>query len=76
MQTKLNTPHEMPKSTILEQRPDFIKSRFEYSNGLILIMEEYADETTVHSNYNWIKNSDESLTPDYSSPDLHFIDER
>ncbi|WP_137597481.1 hypothetical protein [Paucilactobacillus kaifaensis] len=75
MQTKINSPKEMPiTKDFLEQRPDYIKSRFEWSNGLILITEIDAEGTTVHSNYNWIQEIDGSLTPDYASPNSNFVD--
>ena len=76
-EVKINTPAgEMPKFKALEQRSDFIKSRSEYKNGLIIIFEQSAEKTLVRSNYNWIQNSDGSLTPDYSSPNPNFRDEK
>ena len=75
MQIRLNTPHEMPNHQTLEQRADYIKSREEYSTGLIIIFEVVAGETTVHSNFGWIQEADGSLTPDYNSPNQNFVDE-
>lgn len=77
MQLKVNTPGEMPASfKVIEQRADFIKQRSEYSNGLIIITEQTAKDITVNSNYNWIKESDGSVTPDYNSPNADFVDQR
>ncbi|KRL97472.1 hypothetical protein [Liquorilactobacillus satsumensis] len=75
MNVKINTPKEMPADfKVLEQRADFIKSRTKYSNGLVLIFEQTAEETTLHSNYNWIQEADGSLTPNYNSQNSNFID--
>lgn len=75
-EVKINTPKELPKFKALEQRADYIRSRAEYSNGLILITELNANgETYLHSNYNWIQNADGSLTPDYRSLNPNFVDE-
>jgi len=71
---KINTPNELPQFEKFEQRPDFIKARSTYSNGLILITEQTATEITLSANFNWIKESDGSLTPDYNSPNKDFVD--
>ncbi|ODP93244.1 hypothetical protein [Levilactobacillus brevis] len=76
MEIKINTPKEMPKDfKVIEQRADFIKARSEYSNGLILIIEQTAGKATLHSNFNWIKQADGSFTPNYDSPNNNFQDQ-
>lgn len=75
MIAKINTPDEMPKTRVLEQRADYLKVRSEYSNGLIIIQEATPEKVHVHSNFKWIPESDGSLTPNYNVKNLDFIDE-
>ncbi|MEO3410265.1 hypothetical protein ABGN28_08340 [Levilactobacillus brevis] len=76
MEIKINTPKGMPKDfKVIEQRADFVKERYEYSNGLILIIEQTAGKATLLSNFNWIKQADGSLTPNYDSPNNNFQDQ-
>ncbi|WP_413509286.1 hypothetical protein [Carnobacterium maltaromaticum] len=75
MEMNINAPvKEMPVTTILEQRADFIKSRAEYSNGVIFIMEQTATNTNISSNYNFKKEADGSLSADLTSKNLNFKD--
>lgn len=67
---------ELPKTTILEEREGYIRSRSEYSNGLILLFEVTEEGTKVCPNYNLIQQSDGSFTPNFSSPNQSFIDEK
>ncbi len=63
------------KSDIIEQRPDYLKTRHEYSNGWILVIELVAESANIFSNFNWILNQDDgSVSPDLNSPNLEFVD--
>lgn len=66
----------MPKTTILEKRTDYIRSRAEYSNGLILLMEVSDSSVNVNPNFNLVQQPDGSFTPNFSSPNLQFVDEK
>lgn len=75
MEQKINTPAEMPETTILAQKANYIKARSQYSNGLIIISEVSDGSATISSNYNWILEKDNSLTPNMSSRNQSFIDD-
>lgn len=75
-QVKMNTPHELPKVTILEQTPERIYSRQEYSNGFILVTDITLEGIKAVSNFNWIIEADGSVSPNYSSPNPDFVDPR
>ena len=48
---------------MLEQTPTFIKARTTYPNGLVLTIEQTAEEIPVDTNWRWRQESDGSLTP-------------
>lgn len=76
MEMKINADGTMPQTTVLKQTPTLLKTRHEYSNGLILITEQTSEETVVNSNYNWILEADGSYTPKFDSPNPKFVDEK
>lgn len=41
MEMKINGDGTMPKTTVLKQTPTLLKTRHEYSSGLILITEQH-----------------------------------
>lgn len=73
-QLKLNAPKEMPKFDIIEQTPERILSRAEYSNGLIIIFDMTANNVQISPNYNTVLNEDGSLDFDMTSPNQEFQD--
>ncbi|WP_353990054.1 hypothetical protein ABVF11_02185 [Pediococcus argentinicus] len=75
MKAKINTPKEMPQMTVLEQTSTRIHTRFEFSNGFIMVTDMTSNgDIEVSSNYNWIVESDGSISPNYDSKNLDFID--
>ena len=48
---------------VLEQTPTFVKTRTTYPNGLVLTLEQTAEEISVDTNWQWRQESDGSLTP-------------
>ena len=66
----------MPKNKVLEQRKDYIRNRAEYSNGFIVIMEVTSTGSTTHPNFNLVQQVDGSFTPNFSSPNPEFKDEK
>lgn len=65
---------EIPKVRVLEQRPDYIKSRVEYSNGFIFINEVSAGGVKIDPNFNLKQRLDGKLEPDFNSPNSKFTD--
>ena len=51
------------KYKVLEQTPTSIKARTTYPNGLVLTIEQTAEEISVDTNWRWRQESDGSLTP-------------
>lgn len=72
--TYLNTPDELPDIDILEAYTGYDKRRYEYSNGLILVIEAKGKTFKIDSNYRWFKNSDNSFSPDYTQVNDDFVD--
>lgn len=69
---RINTPNELPRVDIIDRSQSRLYSRHEYSNGWILVTEMTAGNLEVSSNYELIKETDGTYSPDFESPNLNF----
>lgn len=70
-----NVPGESPEIEVIEQTPEHILSRVEYSNGLIIISDVKTDgSVSISPNFNTILNPDGTFDFDMTSPNENFQD--
>ncbi|MGM0137645.1 hypothetical protein IGI65_000047 [Enterococcus sp. DIV0755b] len=72
--TNLNTPKGLPDIVILERRQGYDKRRYEYDNGLIIIIEAIGKDFHIDSNFKWFQDTDDSFSPSYQHPNPDFVD--
>lgn len=72
----LKTPNTQPVIEVLENTDSHDKKRYEYSNGLIFIIDIIDGVPHIDSNYKWTRKDDGKFYPVYEISNPDFVDER